>query len=95
MHSQCHFKYVACVIFVGIVYIFHWEMLSDIMCLKHITHNLGCGNIIPPLEINSLDEGSHPSAAGPHKSCLTRQRNEEFVLQIRVSPSLWSTEIKD
>lgn len=68
--------------------------VSDIMCLEHVAYNLGCGHLMPPPEIDSLDEGSHPSAAGPHKSCLTRPRNEEFVPQIRVLASLKSKEMK-
>lgn len=71
------------------------QVESDIMCLMHVAHNLGCGTLMSPPETNSLDEGSHPSAAGPHNSCLTRQWNEEFVPEIRASASLCSREMKD
>lgn len=74
---------------------FHWEMLLDIMCLKPVAYNLGCRHLTPPAEIESLDEGSNPSAVGSHKSCLTRPRNEKFVPQIIVSASLWSKERND
>lgn len=51
-----------------ILYIFYKEVVSAIMSLMHVAHNLGCGTLISPPESSSLDEGSHPSAAGPHNS---------------------------
>lgn len=41
--------------------------------VRHHVHNLGCGSLMLLPETNSLNEGSHPSAAGPQNSCLTRQ----------------------
>lgn len=74
---------------------FHQAGLSGIMCFMYVAHNLGCGNLTLPPEIDSFDEGVHPSAAGPHKSCLTRQQHEETVPQVRASASVGGKGMKD